>query len=70
MVAKVYNTPVLNRIRSEVEKILKKNQNRFCKDLSTTFQILTIHRLIEVHAKNIETRHLTLFTEEIWSKYF
>ena len=33
--AKVYNAPLLNRIKPEMEKILKRNQNGFRKGCST-----------------------------------
>ena len=33
--AKVYNAPLLNRIKPEIEKILKRNQNGFRKGCST-----------------------------------
>ena len=38
---------LLNRIRPEVDKILRKNQNGFKTNRSTTCQILTIRRIIE-----------------------
>ena len=40
-------------IEPEIEKILRKNQNGFQRKRSTTSQILTIHRIIEVRAKNL-----------------
>ena len=53
--AKVYNALLLNRIRPEVEKILRKNQNGFRRNRSTTSQILTVRRIVEgVRAKNLE----------------
>ena len=36
-----YNPLLLNRIESEIEKILRKNQNGFRRNPSTTSQILT-----------------------------
>ena len=38
---------LLNRIRPEVDKILRKNQNDFRTNRSTTGQILTVRRIIE-----------------------
>ena len=52
--AKIYNTLLLNRIQPALEKILRKNQNGFRRDRSTTGQILTVRRIIEeVKAKNL-----------------
>ena len=52
--AKVYNTLLVNYIKFEIEKILRKNQNGFRRNRSTTSQILTIRRIIEgVRAKNL-----------------
>ena len=45
---------LLNRIRPEIDPILKRNQNGFCKNRSTTGQILTIRRILEgVKDKNL-----------------
>lgn len=53
--AKIYNHLLLNRIRPELEKVLRKNQNGFRQKRSTVGQILTIRRLIEgIKAKNLE----------------
>ena len=52
--AKICGALLLNRIRPEIEKIPRKNQNRFRRNRSTTSQILTIRRIIEgVRAKNV-----------------
>ena len=45
--AKIYNRRLLNRIRPEVEKILRSNQNGFRPLRSTSSQILALRRLIE-----------------------
>ena len=51
--AKIYNTLPRNRIEPKIEKILRKNQNSFRRNRSTTSQILTIRRFLEgVRAKN------------------
>ena len=51
----VYNVLLLNRIRPEVVKILRKNLNGFRRNRSKTSQILTIRWIIEgVRAKNLE----------------
>ena len=55
MTAKTYNTLLLNYLKPEIEKILRKNQNGFLRKWSITSQILTIHQIIEgVHAKNLK----------------
>ena len=55
--AKIYNFLLLNRIRPEVDPILRKNQNGFRSNRSTSGQILTIRRILEgVHAKNLPSR--------------
>ena len=45
--AKIYHKLLLNRIRSKVEPILRKNQNGFRPGRSTIGQILTLRRIIE-----------------------
>ena len=53
--AKMYNAMLLNRIRPEIEKHLRRNQNGFRKERSAIGQILTVRRIIEgVRAKNLE----------------
>ena len=53
--AKIYNKLLLNRIQPEIEKILRRNQNGFRKNRSTTGQILSVRRLIEgINAKNLQ----------------
>ena len=55
IVAKIYNVLLRNRIEPKIEKILRKNQNGFWRNQSTTLQILTIHQILKgVHAKNLE----------------
>ena len=45
---------ILNRIRPEIDPILRKNQNGFRKNRSTLGQILTIRRILEgVKSKNL-----------------
>ena len=57
--AKIYNLLLLNRIRPEVDPILRKNQNGFRSNRSTSGQILTIRRILEgVHAKNLPATFL------------
>ena len=52
--ANIYNLMLLNRIRPEIEKILRRNQNGFRTNRSTTVQILTIRRILEGdHAQNL-----------------
>ena len=65
--AKIYNLLLLNRIRPELEKILRKNQNGFRQKRSTVGQILTVRRIIEgVKAKNVQA----VFTFVDFSKAF
>ena len=53
--AKIYNALLRNRIEPEIDNILRKNQNRFQRNRSTTSQILTIRRIFEgVRAKNLQ----------------
>ena len=67
IVVKIYNTLLRNRIEPTIENILRKNQNSFRRNRSTTSQILTIRRILKcVHAKNLETT--TLFVD--FSKAF
>ena len=47
MADKIYIALLLNRIEPEIEKILRKNQNGFQRNTSTTSQILTIRRILE-----------------------
>ena len=59
IVTKVYNMLLLNHIKPEIKKILKKNQNGFQSNRSMTLQILTIHQIIEgVCVKNLEATFL------------
>ena len=51
--AKIYNALLRNRIEPKIDNILRKNQNVFWRNRSTTSQILTIRRILEgVQAKN------------------
>ena len=51
--AKIYNALLQNRIEPKID-ILRKNQNGFRRNRSTTWQILTIRRILEgVQAKNL-----------------
>ena len=53
--AKIYNTLQLNRIEPKIDNILRKNQNGFRRNRSTTSQILTIRRILEgVRPKNLQ----------------
>ena len=55
IVAKIYNALLHNCIEPKIENILRKNQNGFRRNRSTTSQILTIRRILEgVRAKNLE----------------
>ena len=53
--AKIYNTLLRNRIEPKIDNMLRKNQNGFRRNRSTTSQILTIRRILEgVRAKNLQ----------------
>ena len=53
--AKIYNALLRNLIQSKIDNILRKNQNGFWRNRSTTSQILTINRILEgVQAKNLQ----------------
>ena len=53
--AKIYNTLLRNRIEPKIDNILRKNQNGYRRNRSTTSQILTIGRiLVCVRAKNLQ----------------
>ena len=53
--AKIYNALLRNRIEPKIDNILRKNQNGFQRNRSTTSQILTIRRILEsVWAKNLQ----------------
>ena len=53
--AKIYNALLRNCIEPKIDNILRKNQNGFRRNRSTTSQILTIHRILEgVRAKNLQ----------------
>ena len=53
--AKIYNARLRNRIEPKINNILRKNQNGFRRNRSTTSQILTIRRILEgVRAKNLQ----------------
>ena len=57
--AKIYNALLRNRIEPKIDNILRKNQNGFRRNRSTTSQLLTIHRILEdVRAKNLQTTML------------
>ena len=54
--AKVYNAPLCNRIEPKIYYVLRKNQNGFWRNRSTTSQIFTIRRILEgVGSKNLQT---------------
>ena len=53
--AKIYNALLRNRIEPQIDNILRKNQNGFRRNRSTTSQILTIRRILEgVRTKNLQ----------------
>ena len=55
LVTKIYNALVRNSIEAKIESILRKNQNNFRRNRSTTSQIFTIRKILEgVRAKSLE----------------
>ena len=55
IVAKIYHALLLNHIEPKIDNILRKNQNGFRRNRSTTSQILTNRRILEgVRAKNLQ----------------
>ena len=53
--AKIYNAQLWNRIEPKIDNILRKNQNGFRRNRSTTSQILTNRRILEgVRAKKLQ----------------
>ena len=71
IVAKIYNVLLRNRIEPKIDNILRKNQNGFRRNKSTTRQILTIRRILEgVRAKNLQVTILFVdFTNTFDSIY-
>ena len=65
--AKIYTALLCNCIEPKIDDILRKNQNGFRRNRSTTSQILTIHRILEsVHVKNLQATILYVdFTNAI-----
>ena len=65
--AKIYNALLRNRIEPKIDNILRKNQNGFRRNRSTTSQILTIRRILEgIRAKNLQATWLFVdFTKAI-----
>ena len=64
--AKFYNALLLNCIKPENENILRKNQNDFRRNRSIISQILTVHQIIGVHAKNLKVTLVFRFLQSIW----
>ena len=53
--AKIYNALLRNRIEPKIDNILRKNQNGFRRNRSTTSQILTIRKILGgVRTKNLQ----------------
>ena len=69
--AKLYNALLQNCIEPKIDNILRKNQNGFQRNRSTTSQILTIRRFLEgVLANNLEATILFVdFTKTFDSIY-
>ena len=64
VVTKIYNALKQNRIEPEIDNILRKNQNGFRRNRSTTSQILTIRRILEgVRGKKTYRQQFVDFTK-------
>ena len=77
--AKIYNALLRNRIEPKIDNILRKNQNGFRRNRSTTSQILTIRRILNgVRAKKLQATLLFVdllrlsipYTEGRWNKSY
>ena len=77
--AKIYNALLRNRIEPKIDNILRKNQNGFRRNRSTTSQIFTIRRILEgVRANNLQATILVIdfkkafdsIHRERWSKSY
>ena len=55
--AKIYNARLRNRIEPKIDNILRKNQNGFRRNRSTTSQILTIVESLKVYGQKTYKRH-------------
>ena len=66
IVAKIYNAQLLNCIKPEIEKILRKNQNGFWRNQSTTSQIWQFIESWELVQKNLEVTLVCIFLQGIW----
>ena len=64
--AKIYNALLRNHIEPKIDNILRKNQNGFRRNRSTTSQILTIHTILEgIREKNLQATILFVdFTKD------
>ena len=60
--AKIYNALLRNRIEPKIDNILRKNQDGFWRNRSTTSQILTICRIVEGIRAKTYRRHYYLLT--------
>ena len=61
---KIYNALLRNRIEPKIENILRKNQNDLRRNGSTTWQILTIRRILErVRAKKLDATIFVNFSK-------
>ena len=65
--AKMFNALLRNRIEPKIDNILRKNQNGFRRNRSTTSQILTIRRILEgVRAKNLQVTWLFIVFTKVF----
>ena len=68
--AKIYHALLWNRREPKIDNILRKNQNGFRRNRSTTSQILTIRRILEgVRTKKLQATLFVDFTKAFDSIY-
>ena len=79
IVAKIYNALLRNCIEPKIDNILRKDQNGFRRNRSTTSQILNICRILEgVRARNLQatilfvdfTRAFDSIQKGKWTKFY
>ena len=70
IVAKIYNALLLNGTEPEIEKILMQNLNGFHRNRSTTSQILTIHWILGIWAKNLEATLLFVDFSKVFDSIY
>ena len=76
--AKIYNALLRNRIEPKIDNILRKNQNGFRRNRSTTSQILTICRMVDFMLScnenftysNYRNIYFKMGEKSVWGSYY